>query len=153
VGISVWTLKANVLAALTALTPADADIVQIGLPVEAPSNQSPRRIYILNVSPDTPVPVFEPSTQIRREEYVLPLMLEVLSFSGNALDGQSTVLTAMQALWDAVHDILLADTSWGAAVHQSGLSLQDEVTGPIADMAGGWAAQARVYLHVMRQGA
>lgn len=136
-----------------ALIPGDADLVDIGLPVDDPAISLTRRVYIMPVTEYAPVPVFVGSTQIRREEYVIPLWLEVLNYSGNVLTGRQDTLAMAQALIAAIEGVCLADPSWGGAVMQSGLSLAGESTAPIAAQAGGWGSHVILDLHMMRQGA
>jgi hypothetical protein len=152
-GLSVFSLKANVLTALTPLIASgDADVVQLGIPADVPATSDPRRVYILNTPSDTPNPVFSGSTQVRREEFVVPIALEVVDYSGNDPDGQGGVLTEMQALVTAVENVLLGDPTWGGAVHQSGFALATETTAPLAAQAGGWISKALLELHAMRRG-
>lgn len=152
-GLSVFALQAAVLTTLNAqLVPDDADVVDLGLPAEVPAIALFRRVYVLDAPEDTPTPVFVGSTQLRREEYALPIALEVLNYSGNSLTGRAETLTMMQALVSAIEGVCLADPSWGGAVMQSGLSLTAPSSGPVAAQAGGWIAHAILELHVMRQG-
>lgn len=156
--ISVWAVKAGVLDKLTtALTEGDspvADIVQIGRPIKAPANDQPRRVYIGEVANDESQPVWEPTSQIRTEEYVIPLLVDCLSFTGSDLDGHDTAAGLVQAIVDAIEDQLATDPSWGATCHNSGLSLAAESTGPLADQPGGsgWRSGAILDLHIQRRG-
>lgn len=152
-GLSIWRVKPAVLAALATLIPTDADIVALGLPAAVPSNQKPRRVYILNVPVDDPIPIYVPGTQLRKEEYVIPLALEVVNFSGRSLTGFADTEQTMARLVGAIETLCGADPSWDGTAHQSGLSLAAESTGPIADQSGtGWISKAVLQLHIMRMG-
>jgi hypothetical protein len=153
--ITVWTAKANILAALkTALVPDTADIVQIGRPVETPLMATPRRVYIGEVANDVPQPVWEPGSQLRTETYTIPLLIDCASYTGNELGGHDLAAGLVQAIVTAIEDQLADDPSWGAVCHTSGLSLAAESTAPLADQpsGSGWRSGAIVELHLQRRG-
>lgn len=151
--LSVWTVKAGVNTALQALIPDSADIVQIGLPMQAPSNQDTRRVYVLNVPIDDPVPFAQPGSQVRTEDFVVPIVVEVVNFAGNSLTGCADTEVLMGTLVDAISALCDDDPSWGQVCSASGLSLASERTDPIADQAGGWIAHAVLNLRVRKHGA
>jgi hypothetical protein len=153
--LSVWATKKAVRAALTAaLVPGVVDLVGPGRPVEVVPTNQPRRIFIGNVANDTPQPIQEPGSQIRVEQYAIPLLIDCVSFTGNALEGHDTAADLVQTVVTAIEGCLAADPSWGGAVHESGLALVAENTTPLVDQPGGsgWRSGAILELHVLRRG-
>ena len=153
--ISVWTAKAAVEVALkAALIPVTADIVQLGRPVEVPSLSLPRRVYIGSVLNDDPQPIWEPGSQIRTEEYVIPLLVDCLSFTGNDPAGYTTAFGLVQAIATAIEAQIDADQSWGGVCMNSGLALMGEDTTVFADApsGSGWRSSAILGLHVQTRG-
>jgi hypothetical protein len=154
VGISVWTTKLGVLAVLKTLMPTDADVVQLGLPVQVPTINDERRIYVLAVPPYQSVPIFESGSQVRRSDYVVPLVVEVDTLTGNDVDGQVTAEQGLATLVGQIEALLLSDPSWGGVCFASGLAMAAEWAGPIADVqgGGGFLAHTLLELHVRTQG-
>ncbi len=153
--ISVWSVKAAVEAALqTALVPSVADIVQLGRPVETPSLQQPRRVYIGGVLNDSPQPIWEPVSQVRLEEYEIPLMIDCLSFSGNDPAGYATAETLVADIVAAIEAQIGNDPSWSATCHNSGLSLAAAYTSALGDApsGSGYRSWAILQLHIQRRG-
>lgn len=153
--ISVWATKKAVRTALTAaLVPGVVDVILPGRPVEVVPTNTPRRIFIGEVANDTPQPIQEPGSQIRVEQYAIPLLIDCVSFSGNALNGHDTAADLVQAVVTAIEAQLGKDPSWGASVHESGLALVAESTTPLTDQPGGsgWRSGAILELHVLRRG-
>lgn len=153
--LSVWAVKTGIVANLTeALVPATADIVQLGRPVELPPISQPRRVYIGDVLNDTPQPVYQPSSQLRTESYVVPLMVDCLSMTGNAESGYATAMGLVQDIVEAIETQLANDPSWGGACHQSGLALAAEFTTVLADQpsGSGYRSGAILELHIYRKG-
>ena len=153
--ISAWATKLAIKSALkTALYPDDADIVKVGLPVQEPTVNQKRRVYVLNVPPYQSTPVYESGSQIRRSDYVVPIAVEVEYNTGNDVDGQETAETALATLVGQIEAVCLADPSWGGTVFASGISLAAEAAGPIADVqgGGGFLAHALLQVHVTTQG-
>jgi len=154
VGISVFSLKAALVTGLAALIPTNADYVIGGLPAQVPPLNKPRRVYVLDVLHDEPLPVFVPGSQMRREDYIVPIALEVLNFTGRDVSGYAQTLAKMGTLVAAIETICAADPSWGGVVMQSGLALAKETTGVYGDQGGtGWCSHVLLELHVLRQGA
>lgn len=155
--ISVWTLKTNVEAGLTtALIDASlADIVDLGRPVTVPPLSLPRRVYVGDVVNDESQPVWEPGSQIRTEEYVVPLLVDCLSLTGNQAGGYAIASGLVAAIVAAIEAQIGEDQSWGGVVHNSGLSLVAESTTAFGDSPGGsgWRSGAVLSLHVRRKGA
>jgi hypothetical protein len=153
VSISAWDLKAGVYSTLSSvLIPSVADLVLPGRPVEVPSTQTPRRVYVGNVLNDIPQPIFEPGSQLRLEQYVLPLLIDCMSYTGNDLDGHQVAEGLVAAIATAIENQLRADPSWGAVVDSSGLALSAEDTSVTPDGPGGagWRSGAILELHVKR---
>lgn len=153
--LSPWTLRPNVVEALQSLISEYADLVQTGLPSQQPSLQLPRRVYVLGVTGgDHPTPVWLPGNYARKEEYNLPLALEVINFTGRSLTGAADTDSIMGDLVAAIGDQCAADPSWGGAVHASGVVLDREYTFPYADQGGtGWVAHTFLEIAVERRGA
>jgi hypothetical protein len=151
--LSVWRVKGGVYTALTAaLVPALADIVQRGRPVEVPPTALPRRVYIGDVVNDVPQPVWDPGAQMRLEEYVIPLLIDVIDLSGNLATGHNDCEASLAAIVAGIELALANDPSWGATCHHSGLSLAAETTTAYGDVPGGsgWRSGAILELHVRR---
>jgi len=154
VGISSWTVKFGVLAALKTLVPADADLVKLGLPVLDPPLNDYRRIYVMSVPSYQSTPVFESGSQVRRSDLIVPLLLEVETLTGNDVDGQETAEQDLATLVAQVETLCESDPSWGGVCFASGVSLASEAAGPIADVqgGGGFLAHALLQVHVRTQG-
>ena len=152
--LTVWTVKAAVTAALqAALIPDLADIVALGRPAEMPANSDPRRVYIGDVVNDDPRPPWQSGSQIRTETYVVPLMIDVVSFTGNDPAGFAETTGLVGAIVAGIEARLEADPSWSASCHNSGISLVAETTGPIGDQGGtGWRSGAILDLHIQHRG-
>ena len=154
-GVSVWIVKGAVEVALkAALIPVTADIVQLGRPVETVPLSSPRRVYIGSVLNDDPQPIWEPGSQIRTEEYVIPLLVDCLSITGNDPVGYATAYGLVQAIVTAIEAQIDADQSWGGVCMNSGLSLSGEDTTVLASAPSGegWRSSAILGLHVQTKG-
>lgn len=151
---SIWAVKASVVSILNAkLVPDDVDLVELGRPVAATPLAQPRRVYVGNVvNPDTPVPVWEPGSQLRQENYVVPLFLDVVNECGDLPTGRTDTEALMGALAIAIEAQLRSDPSWGATCQHSGLGLQIEDTVPLPQSANGsgWRSWAVLELHVRR---
>ena len=154
--ISVWVAKAAVATVLkAALVPVTADLVQLGRPVETVALNLPRRVYIGSVLNDDPQPIWEPGSQIRTEEYVIPLLVDCLSFTGNDPAGYATAYGLVQAIATAIEAQIDQDQSWGVpGLTNSGLALMGEDTTVFADApsGSGWRSSAILGLHVQTKG-
>ena len=153
--ISLWDVKAAVLTALTAaLVPDTADLVTMPRPPEEPALSQPRRVYIGAVINVVPQPIWEPSSQIRTEEYVVPLMVECLSMTGNDPAGAATAAGQVAAIVAAIETQIGDDPSWNATCDNSGLSVVAENTAALGDApsGSGWQSWAILELHVQHRG-
>jgi hypothetical protein len=150
----VWTVKTAVVAALAAaLVPDLAEIVALGRPAEQPPMEQRRRVYIGDVVNDIPQPVWEVGSLARTETFVVPLLVDVVKYTGNSPTGYADTSNEVGAIVAGIEAQIGKDPSWGAACHNSGLSLVTEATGPIGDQAGtGWRSGAILELHVQRRG-
>lgn len=143
--VSVWTARQNIKTALHSLLyPTYADIVRLGLPVELASTQQQKRVYILDVPPNEykVSPPFEPGSQVRTEDYFVPIRIECESLTG-ALDGGAANDAAYQiaaglawAIFDQIETQVGVDPSWGGVATESGLGFLSDATGPMADEYG-----------------
>ena len=153
--ISVWTAKANVLAALAPLVPASADIVQLGAPTENPTPTQQRRIYILDVPTDSISPIFTPGTQFRTENFVIPIAVEfecIVPPNQSSADGYANAQAGLGTLVGLIETQQLADPSWGRVATESGIDLVAEHTAPLADMQAVFMAVALLNLHIRTRG-
>lgn len=153
---SVWAVKAGVQTALTTALvggPDLADIVKRGRPVEVPPLELRRRVYIGDVVNDVPQPLWEPSSQMSVEEYVIPLLIDVIRLTGNLASGHDDTEAEMAAIVAGIDHQQRVDPSWGGACHHSGLSLAAETTTAYGDQPGGsgWRSGAIVELHVRKR--
>ena len=152
--LSLWTAKANVLAALTtALLPDNADIVQLGYAVENPSSQQRRRVFILGVPIDQPQPPFSPGSQVRAENYDIPILVEfeVLAPTGQSPSvGFAAAQAGLATLVGLIEQQNDTDPSWGGIATASGIQLAPpgEQTGPLADQAGGFLSRCMLQVHI-----
>jgi hypothetical protein len=153
-GLSVWRVKNGVYTALQTLIPGELDLVLPGRPVEVPALRTPRRVYVGDVLDDTPVPIWQPGSTIRTEEFILPLLVDCLSLTGNAANGELTAWTLVQAIVTGIEGLIGKDPSWGGTCHSSGLGLAGEATSALADQPGGsgWRSGAILELHVKHKG-
>lgn len=154
--ITVYGVKTAVVAGLSEALDvggptALADIVRKGLPANVPPSGEPRRVYVLNVVNEAAQPAYEGGSTVREETYVVPIVVECLSITGNDPDGYDTAEGLAATIVAAIDAQTAADPEWGGACHGSGLSLQSEVTQPLQDNSG-WISRAILQLHIQRRG-